>query len=266
MTISCCTWALTGSESEILTDIASTGLKHIDYRPFDFRTEDARRLISDLKLIPTCMATGFGMPDEAALDSTDLDARSAAIEHTRLALEYADRTDIRRAYILPGEKAEKESLKRYAESVATLADIAVGYDVKLCIEHFPGKALESIQDTLEFIAKLGHSGVYLLIDIGHAQISKEDPAAAITRAGDRLGYFHMDDNDGHSDHHWGLLDGVLTEDVLKKTFGALERIEYDGPVSLEMNPSLPDPLAAINAGFLLLDFLYQSTTDPSSAR
>ena len=265
MTISCCTWALTGSESEILTAIASTDIRHIDYRPFDFHTEISRQLILDLGLIPTCMATGFGMPGQAALDSVDPELRSVAIKHTRRALEYADEMDIRRAYVLPGEKAEKESLKWYAESVFSLANIAAAYGVKLCIEHFPGKALESTQDTLEFINRLGHKDLYLLIDIGHTQISNEDPIEAITRAGDRLGYFHLDDNDGYSDLHWGLLDGVLTEDVLNNTLGALKQISYDGPVSLEINPSLPDPLAAIKAGFQLVDCLYQSTTDPSSA-
>ena len=266
MTISCCTWALAGTEADVLTGIASTGLRHIDHRPFDFRSAESRRLISDLDLTPTCMATGFGMPEGAALDATDANARSMAIEHTRRGFEYAVETGIRRAYILPGEEGGKESLKRYAESVDGLAEVAAGYGVRLCIEHFPGKALATVRDTLDFIAELGHDGLYLLFDIGHAQISKEDPARAVAMAGERLGYFHLDDNDGRSDLHWALCDGVLSEDVLKKTLTTLDNIGYDGPVSLEMNPALPDPLAAIDDGFRLVSSLYQSTTDPSSAR
>ncbi len=60
-----------------------------------------------------------------------------------------------------------------------LADVAAGYGIKLCIEHFPGKALATVRDTLDYIAKLGHDNLYLLFDIGHAQISKEDPAEAV---------------------------------------------------------------------------------------
>ena len=266
MTISCCTWALAGTETDVLTGIASTGLRHIDHRPFDFRSSESRRLISDLELTPTCMATGFGMPEGAALDATDVNARTAAIEHTRRALEYAHETGIQRAYILPGEEGGKESLKRYADSVAGLANAAAGYGIKLCIEHFPGKALATVRDTLDFIAELGHGGLYLLFDIGHAQISKEDPAGAVAMAGDRLGYFHLHDNDGRCDLHWALCDGVLTEDKLQNTLATLVDIGYDGPVSLEMNPALPDPLAAIDDGFRRVSSLYQSTTDPSSAR
>ena len=266
MTISCCTWALGGSEADVLNAIASTGLRHIDHRPFDFRSAESRRLISDLELSPTCMATGFGMPEGAALDAAGADARVAAVEHTRRALEYAHETGIRRAYLLPGEHDGGESLNRYGESVAELAGIAAGYGIKLCIEHFPGKALPTVHDTLGYIANLGNDNLYLLFDIGHAQISQEDPAEAVEKAGDRLGYFHLDDNDGRSDLHWALCDGVLTTDVLKDTLAALVKIRYDGPVSLEMNPGLPDPLAAIADGFQLVRSLYQSTTDPSSAR
>lgn len=252
MTISCCTWTLGGPEADVLTAIAGTGLRHIDHRPFDFRSAESRRLISDLELAPACMATGFGMPEGAALDASDAGARDAAIEHTRRALEYAHETGIRRAYLLPGEDSDGESLRRYGESVTGLAGVAAGYGIKLCIEHFPGKALPTVRDTLDYIARLGHHNLYLLFDIGHAQISKEDPVEAVTRAGDRLGYFHLDDNDGVSDLHWALCDGVLTRDMLKRTLATLDHIGYDGPVSLEMNPGLPDPLAAIESGFRLV--------------
>ena len=255
MTISCCTWALAGTEADVLTGIAQAGLRHIDHRPFDFRSAESRRLISDLELTPACMATGFGMPEGAALDADDADARRVAVEHTKQALEYAHETGIRRAYLLPGEEVGEEMLSRYGESVAGLADAAAGYGIRLCIEHFPGKALATVRDTLDYIAELGHDNLYLLFDIGHALISKEDPAEAVAKAGDRLGYFHLDDNDGRSDLHWALLDGVLTEDVLKNTLATLDRIGYDGPVSLEMNPGLSDPLAAIADGFRLVQSL-----------
>jgi len=252
MTISCCTWALGGPEADALTAIAQAGLRHIDHRPFDFRSAESRRLISDLELTPTCMATGFGMPEGAALDAADAGARKAAIEHTRHALEYAHETGIQWAYVLPGESGDAESLRRYGESVTGLAGVAAGYGSKLCIEHFPGKALPTVRDTVDYIERLGHDNLYLLFDIGHAQISKEDPAEAVALAGDRLGYFHLDDNDGVSDLHWALCDGVLTRDVLKQTLATLGHIGYDGPVSLEMNPGLPDPLAAIKNGFRLV--------------
>ena len=76
-------------------------------------------------------------------------------------------------------------------------------------------------------------------------MSGEDPAEVISTAGSRLYYVHLDDNDGHGDLHWALLDGVLTTHTLRDTFRALQDIGYDGAVSLELSPMLDDPYQAL---------------------
>ena len=205
--------------------------------------------MAEVGVNPTCMATAFGMPGGVALDSVDPGQRMLALKHTQDALDYAARLCIERAYLLPGETTDEAALSRYQESVTILADRAHHLGIKLCIEHFPGKALPTVIDTLDFIDRCGHGNLYLLFDIGHAQISKESPVEAIKKAGPRLGYVHLDDNDGQSDLHWPLYDGVLTENRLKNTLDALGFIQYNGPVSLEMHPTLPSPLAAIQKSF-----------------
>ena len=117
--------------------------------------------------------------------------------------------------------------------------------LKFCVEHFPGLALPTVAATLEFLRQVDHPNLYLLFDLGHAQISGEDPVAAIESAGSRLGYVHLDDNDGRGDHHLSLLDGVLTQTSLRQTFKALGDVGYGGAVSLELNAELPDPLGAL---------------------
>ena len=102
------------------------------------------------------------------------------------------------------------------------------------------------QGTLEFVRDIAHPNLYLLLDIGHLLITGEDPRGLIESAGDRLGYVHLDDNDGEGDLHLSLLDGVMTQDFLDATFAALNGIGYDWAVSLELNPELPDPLDAIH--------------------
>ena len=83
--------------------------------------------------------------------------------------------------------------------------------------------------------------------VGHIQMRGEDPAQIIRQAGERLSYVHLDDNDGVGDLHWSLLDGVMTRDSLGSIFAALTEIGYDGGVSLELSPKLPDPFAALQA-------------------
>ena len=76
-------------------------------------------------------------------------------------------------------------------------------------------------------------------------MANEDPADMIALAGDRLGYVHLDDNDGEEDLHLGLCDGVLTREVLQSTFAALLSVNYAGNMSLELKSDIPDPLAAL---------------------
>jgi len=244
MYISCCTWALSGSEDQVLLRLAEAGFRYIDFRPFDFRSDAAQGRMRALKLTPSCMATAFGMLEEAALDSSS-PGGAAARAHICDALDYAERMGVERAYMLPGTDAGADALHRYAESARILAGHAEQRGIRLCIEHFPGKALPTIADTLRFIDDTGHPNLHLLLDTGHAQISREDPVEAIRKAGDRLGYVHLDDNDGVGDLHWALCDGVLTVTALTDVLKALHDSPYDGPVSLEIHPTLPDPLDAL---------------------
>ena len=255
MVISCCSWALSGSEKNIIKDLSTLGLRHVDFRPFDFTSDQMQAYLFEMGLQPTCMAAAFGMPDGVALDSSDHQKRKVAIEHTKKALDYAEKLNIKRAYILPGENSDKEYLARYKESALLLADHASSREIYLCIEHFPGKALPSASATLDFIEQCNHENLYLLFDIGHAQISKESPVEVIQKTGRRLGYVHLDDNNGKDDLHLPLFEGVLTKSILRNTLTALKNINYDGPLSIEMHPTLPNPLEAIQSCFTTLNSL-----------
>lgn len=245
MYISCCSWALAGPDDQILAQLANIGFQLIDFRPFDFHSDVAQSKMRSLKLTPSCMATAFGMPEGASLDSADTAALTAARNHIIDALGYAARLGMTRAYLLPGLDADTQPMRRYAESLRILGDCAYEHGIRLCIEHFPGRSLPTVQATLDFIEDIGHPGLNLVLDVGHAQISREDPVEAIAKAGDRLAYVHLDDNDGVDDLHWALGDGVMTLGELRRTLEALQGSSYDGPVSLELHPTLPDPVDAL---------------------
>jgi sugar phosphate isomerase/epimerase len=88
----------------------------------------------------------------------------------------------------------------------------------------------------------------LLLDVGHCLLSGEDAAACLRQAGERLGYVHLDDNDGISDLHWPLFAGRLTRMQLADTIAALSEIGYRGALALELNPANSDPLEALRDG------------------
>jgi sugar phosphate isomerase/epimerase len=245
MELSCCIWALSGSEEEVLTKIANAGFRHIDLQPFVFIPEDIQPRIHHLNLQVSCLAASFGIPEGVALDSEDALSTDQALTYTQKALEYGKNLGANVAYLVPGADGSADALSRYAHSYTTLADQASALGIKLCIEHFPGSAFPTASATLNFIRGIDHPNLYLLLDIGHTQISNEDPAEVITSAGPKLGYVHLDDNDGQGDLHWSLTDGVQTENSLRQTFEALQKIQYNGPVSLELSAKLANPLEAL---------------------
>lgn len=256
MNLACCTWALSGDDKAILTQIADVGFRSIDIREFDFKSEDSLALIKELGLTINSVSGSFSIPDGAALDHPEPDARHAAVQAIEAAIERAadlgPELGTGAAYVVPGEDATLEGLSRFADSVTHLADRAAALGQQMLIEHFPGKGLPTIERTLDYLRTLNHPNLYLLYDIGHAKLSKEDIGDSIRDAGSLLGYFHLDDNDGVDDLHWALLDGVLTQDDLVTAFAALDEIGYTGPASLEIHWELPDPLDAIQRSWNVL--------------
>ena len=245
MYLSCCVWALTAHPSKVLSDMRSLGFHRIDIRPDFPMEEDVQTLRDSFSLSVSSVAASFGVPEDAALEGSDAGARSRGVAHVESVVKQCAALGGNAVYLVPGKDDSPAALSRYANSLEQAAEDAARHGVRLCIEHFPGTALPTASATLEFIDAIDHPNLGLLFDIGHVQMTDEDPAAVINSAGSRLYYVHLDDNDGQGDLHWALLDGVLTTETLRDTFRALQDIGYDGAVSLELSPLLDNPYQAL---------------------
>ncbi|MCY4018626.1 MAG: sugar phosphate isomerase/epimerase [Chloroflexi bacterium] len=245
MKLACCAWALTGAHDNTLRQIQDLGFRWIDLQPGDLRRERQRQMAAELGLRVSCLGASFGMPAGASLDHADSRLRSEALAHVRDATGHAAALGAETVYVIPGQDASPDGLSRYSDSLLELAAFASTLGIRVALEHFPGTALHSAQGTLDYIKGLGHPNLYLLYDSGHIQMTGEDPARVIHAAGERLAYVHFDDNDGAGDLHWALLDGVMTKETLGETCRALEAIAYEGAVSLELSPMLPNPIDAL---------------------
>jgi len=242
MYLSCCIWALTGEAQENVLLLSRSGFKHIDIRAIDFKDQSKP---PDLPV--SCVGLSFAIPEGYSLDDTDIDRSIETGRHLRKALEHAVWANAGCAYVVPDYDNDADAMARFAGQLVHLADQAEEYDIKVCIEHFPGRSLPTISTTLSFLKDIGHPNLYLLLDIGHAQISGENPTKAVETAGDRLGYVHFDDNDGENDLHLSLCDGILTEDVIERTIKSLEITGYSGGISIELSNTLEDPVGAITS-------------------
>lgn len=240
--------SLPSSFEESVRQAAELGFRHVDVLALTERPTAHLDALAESGLSVTCSSIGKNLTDGVTLDDPDVGRRRAAVDETRQHIADAARLGATHCYIIPGLHATAAGLTVYAEACSRLGEYAASHRVRLLVEHIPGRALPTVATTLAWLKQLGHNNVQLLLDVGHCLISREDPAEAVTLAGPRLGYVHLDDNDGSQDRHWPLLTGQLTEACLQAFVSSLVAGGYDGALSLELNPDNPDPVGGLRQG------------------
>lgn len=257
MMISCCTWVFPQMSRRDLERLRGAGYELIDVKPDTLADPDLVAAAQELGLDVNCMSITFD--DCQTLHSEDPRAVEAALDVVERSCELGSSLGSAIAYVVPGQDDGEHALTRYSDALVRAADCAQAAGSRLCVEHFPGLSLPTARGTLKFLDDIGHPNLYLLLDLGHLQMSNEDPVSVIDHAGERLGYVHLDDNDGNGDLHLPLLQGVMQETDLDRTFAALQTVGYDGAVSLELSPKLDDPHEALAEGYTLVTRLLANT-------
>lgn len=238
-----------------LRQAAALEFTHVDVVALTDRPADQVEALADTGLFVSCAAVGRGLPEGQTLDAPSLGDRRAALVDIKRQIADAAALGATHCYVVPGMDASAAGLARFGEACIILADFAGPRMVRLCVEHSPGRALPTAASVLAWLEHVGHANLKLLLDVGHCLISKEDTAAVVAQAGDRLGYVHFDDNDGVGDLHWPLLAGAWTEDGLKTVLAALRKGRYRGALALELNSANADPVEALRQGKELLERL-----------
>lgn len=242
-----CLWGLPDDPPVATAFAANAGFQSVDVRPGYGRIPASERTLP-----VTCMAVAHLMPDGAMLDATSDPARQLAVDHVRAGILEAQSLGVPDVYLAPPATPDAPAIAAYRETALTLADEARRAGVRLGIEHFPGRGLPTVRETLDFIADCGHDNLYMLLDIGHNQIAGESVAESIQAAGDRLQYVHVNDNDAQSDLHVGLLEGVQNEAWVRDALRAVVEAPYDGPISVEVNMALSDPRASAGSSLSIV--------------
>jgi sugar phosphate isomerase/epimerase len=245
--LSACLWSLRQPFRGAATRARLAGFDCVDVRPDCWSgiadQADASKLgvaVSCVGITPVQMAQGLSLESLATTDAP------YAVPYLTAALEQGRRLGATRAYMVTPSGRVGDAAA-YRDSIRALADRAGALGMKLCIEPTPGRALATSAEVLAFVRGLAQPALHVLIDLGHNLITGEDPAEAVKAADDRLGYVHIDDNDGKSDLHWGLFDGVLRPAVMDRFLAALDFSGYDGTIGIEIRNSLPSPMTAVVA-------------------
>ena len=223
--LSACAWALPpappSNPARYLDRLHEAGFGWVDLRPDCWSgITQAEQLAGRGVRLGCAGLLPMPMPPGVSIDLLATPDFARLLPYLNGAIERAARLGAARAYITSPSQRLSDTT-HYARAMATLAGAAANQGVRLCLEPHPGRALGSADEALAFVHNVGHENLYVLLDLGHCLITREDPAEAARRAGGRLGYVHIDDNDGKSDLHWPLFDGVLTRIGIEGLFGGL---------------------------------------------
>jgi sugar phosphate isomerase/epimerase len=176
-------------------------------------------------ITPVTMAQGLSLDTLATPDA------GRAIPYFVGAIQRASSLGAKWVYMVTPRQRTGES-QEYARAIARLADETAKLNVKLCIEPHPGRALASYAEVMRFLDAAKSSNIYALVDLGHLPLFGEDIATTVRDLGDRIGYVHLDDNDGKSDLHYGLLEGALRPGDLYRFLDALAAGPYRGTLAI----------------------------------
>ncbi len=121
-----------------------------------------------------------------------------------------------------------EGRKNAVDAIARVADKAQAAEVPMVLEivnRYETNLLNSTDQGLAFLDDVGHAWPKLHLDTYHMNIEESDIGDAVRRAGDRLGYFHIGENN-RAQLGSGSID-------FANAFSALRDIDYRGWITFE---------------------------------
>jgi D-psicose/D-tagatose/L-ribulose 3-epimerase len=159
--------------------------------------------------------------------------------------------------VFSGRGPTDDEWSRSVEHVRRVAEYAAGSGVALTeevVNRFELYLLNTLDQGIRFVDEVGHPNCRIHLDTFHAHIEEKRPGEAIRRAGRRIGYVHVSENDrgvpGSGSVAWD------------DTFDALHDIGYDGWLTVEaFGDSLPNLAAATKIWRPLFDSQEQVATE-----
>jgi len=229
---SACTWLFKTPVVKALHAIKETAFHYVDLELEMLDDPVVLETVRELGLKVSCVALDHRLPSGCSLEGNDERALRQAVAYLQQGFKKCQEVGATVAYVTSCR--DRRNVNNFGRALQELSEEAGRFGIKLCVEHVPGRALATARETLVFVADGDKDNLFLLLDTGHALITREESHEIISSAGGRLGYVQLDDNDGKNDKHWALLDGLMRYEELLKCLEALQKIGYEGTLGLEL--------------------------------
>jgi xylose isomerase len=256
------------SRIEGLDGLELMGGVHVDKG----NARETKRMFSDRGL-KVCMV----VPDiwaqakwaRGSLAAPEAKTRQAAVDEIKRVMDLAAELDCPHVDVWPGQDGYDycfqadypEAWKHLREGLAECAQHSE--DVRLLVEYKPKEPrthcfVSSSAKTLLLLQDLERVGV--LLDVGHALQGGENmaEAAALLHAHSKLDYIHLNDNYRTWDDDM-MVGSVHVVECLELLYW-LERLDYQGWLTLDIYPCREDGLEASNQCVRWIDALFRAVS------
>ncbi len=142
--------------------------------------------------------------------------------------------------INPEKTLDRE--RQWAAHVAhlrKLCQLADKANVTLAMEPEPLLVVGSSQDMLDMMRAVGSPRLGVNLDIGHAKVTDDDPAASIRQLGSSIVHLHLEDIQGRVHRHLAFGKGDIDFAAVRQ---ALHDVGYAGPYVADLFGQSEDPL------------------------
>jgi len=230
--------------ARVAAELGFEGIEISMKGPEELPASDLRDLLDKYGLELAAVASGrIYLDEKATLSDPNEEARRRVVARVKRLVDYA--ADFGAGVIiglLRGERpvdgdAEK-AMALFVESMQELADYADARGVSIFLEainRYETVFLNTAEQTVEVIKRIGRPNVKVLLDVFHMNIEEVSIADAIRATGELLGHFHIVDSNRRAPGMGHVSYGEIA--------AALREIGYKGWLSAEHLP-LPDDYTA----------------------
>ena len=190
---------------------------------------------------------------------TSEEKREARINHTINCIDLAQQLGASNISIEPGGPllpseniSVEQALSLFEQGIKKVLSHAEKKQIKILIEPEPGVLLENSKQFLKFIEGFDSKYLRLNFDIGHFYCVNEEPSSLILQLKDHIEHFHMADIRNRVHYH--LIPGMGAIDF-QNVFNAINKIGYNGFITVELYPYKENPVKAAKTSFEYLQSL-----------
>jgi len=183
------------------------------------------------------------------------EARGLRINHTLDCINLAEKLGAKNISVEPGGPVDLPSnrekyLELFANGIREVLPQAEKKQIKILIEPEPELLLESSIEFLHFMKGFDSEFLKLNFDIGHFYCVNEDPSMLVLKLEEYIEHFHMADIKNRKHYH--LIPGHGSIDF-KKVFATMDKIGYDGYITVELYPYKTNPVEAASISMKYLN-------------